>query len=129
MGIDATSIIINEFAVRPDLLRRAVAQHQSWTEQQLGVSLSDVVILETELDIAQIGIELLLAIRRMPYLPWQGETDLATFSGSDRQLRRLGMIAHVHIGVLIGLLSSHSSCWLGRRIHFGYGGSHLPLNC
>ena len=62
MGIDATSIIINEFAVRPDLLRRAVAQHRSWIEQQLGVSLSDVVILETELDIAQIGIELLLAI-------------------------------------------------------------------
>src|ERR1035438_8981181 len=57
-----TTTIVNEFAVRPDLLRRAVAQHRSWIEQQLGVSLSDVVIFETELDIAQIGIELLLAI-------------------------------------------------------------------
>ena len=35
MGISATSIV-NEFAVRPDLLRRAVAQHRSWIEQQLG---------------------------------------------------------------------------------------------
>jgi hypothetical protein len=61
MGRSATTIV-NEFAVRPDLLRRAVAQHRSWIEQQLGVSLSDVVILETELDVAQIGIELLLAI-------------------------------------------------------------------
>src|ERR1039458_10206390 len=62
MGIDATSIIINEFAVRSDLVRRAIAQHQTWIEQQLGVSLSDVVILESDLDIAQIGVELLLAI-------------------------------------------------------------------
>jgi hypothetical protein len=53
MGIDATSIIINEFAVRSDLLRRAVAQHQTWIEQQLGVSPSDVVILESDLDIAR----------------------------------------------------------------------------
>jgi len=61
MGISATSIV-NEFAVRPDLLRRAVAQHKSWIEQQLGVSLSEAVILETDLDITQIGIELILAI-------------------------------------------------------------------
>ena len=61
MGISATSIV-NEFAVRPDLLRRAVAQHRSWIEQQLGVSLCDVVILETDLDLTQIGIELILAI-------------------------------------------------------------------
>jgi DNA polymerase III delta prime subunit len=61
MGISATSIV-NEFAVRPDLLRRAVAQHRSWIEQQLGVSLSEAVILETDLDITQIGIELILAI-------------------------------------------------------------------
>jgi DNA polymerase III delta prime subunit len=61
MGISATSIV-NEFAVRPDLLRRAVAQHRSWIEQQLGVSLSEAVILETDLDLTQIGIELILAI-------------------------------------------------------------------
>ena len=61
MWISATSIV-NEFAVRPDLLRRAVAQHRSWIEQQLGVSLSEAVILETDLDITQIGIELILAI-------------------------------------------------------------------
>lgn len=56
-----TTTIVNEFAVRPDLVRRAIAQHQTWIEQQLGVSLSDVVILESDLDIVQIGIELLLA--------------------------------------------------------------------
>jgi AAA+ superfamily predicted ATPase len=62
MGVEATSITINEFAVRPDLVRRAVAQHQTWIEQQLGVPLSEVVILETDLDVAQIGVELLLAL-------------------------------------------------------------------
>ena len=62
MGIDATSIVISEFAVRPDLLRRAVAQHRSWIELQLGAPLSEAVILETDLDLAQIGVELLLAI-------------------------------------------------------------------
>src|ERR1017187_7982050 len=62
MGIDATSIIINEFAVRSDLLRLAVAQHRSWIELQLGAPLSEAVILETDLDLTQIGIELLLAI-------------------------------------------------------------------
>ena len=61
MGRSATSIV-NEFAVRPDLVRRAIAQHRTWIEQQLGVPLSDVVILESELDIAQIGIELLLSL-------------------------------------------------------------------
>ena len=61
MGRCATTIV-NEFAARPDVLRRAVAQHKSWIEQQLGVSLSDVVILESDLDIAQIGIELFLAV-------------------------------------------------------------------
>jgi hypothetical protein len=47
-------IIINEFAVRPDLLRRAVAQHRIWIEQQLGLSLSEAVILESDLDIATL---------------------------------------------------------------------------
>src|ERR1035438_7758598 len=61
MGISATTIV-NEFAVRPDLLRRAVDQHRIWIEQQLGVPLSETVILETDLDITQIGIELILAI-------------------------------------------------------------------
>jgi hypothetical protein len=61
MGRSATSIV-NEFAVRPDLVRRAIVQHKTWIEQQLGVPLCDVVILETDLDLTQIGIELLLAI-------------------------------------------------------------------
>ena len=58
----STTTIVNEFAVRPELVRRAIAQHRTWIEQQLGVPLSDVVILESELDIAQIGIELLLSL-------------------------------------------------------------------
>lgn len=57
-----TTTIVNEFAVRPDLVRRAIAQHQTWIEQQLGASLSDAVILESDLELAQIGVELLLAI-------------------------------------------------------------------
>jgi len=61
MGKCATAIV-NEFAARPDVLRRAVAQHKSWIEQQLGVSLSDVVILETDLDLAQIGVELFIQV-------------------------------------------------------------------
>ena len=61
MGRCATTIV-NEFAARPDVLRRAVAQHKSWIEQQLGVSLSDVVILETDLDLAQIGVELFIPV-------------------------------------------------------------------
>jgi hypothetical protein len=44
------------------VLRRAVAQHKSWIEQQLGVSLSDAVILETDLDLAQIGVELFIPV-------------------------------------------------------------------
>jgi hypothetical protein len=64
MGRYMTGTIINEFATRPELLRRAIAQHQSWIEQQLGVPLSDVVILETDLDIAQIGVELFLGFQQ-----------------------------------------------------------------
>jgi hypothetical protein len=56
-----TTTIVNEFAVRPDLVRRAIAQHKAWIEQQLGVPLSDAVILESDLDVAQIGIELFLS--------------------------------------------------------------------
>jgi hypothetical protein len=62
MESSMTDIVINEFAVRPELLRQAVAQHRSWIEQQLGASLPEAVILETDLDIAQIGIELLLPV-------------------------------------------------------------------
>jgi hypothetical protein len=57
-----TALRINEFATRPDLLRRAVVQHQSWIEQQLGVALSKAVILESDFDIAQVGAELLLGL-------------------------------------------------------------------
>ena len=46
-----TTTIVNEFAVRPDLLRRAIAQHKTWIEEQLEVSLSDAVILESDLDL------------------------------------------------------------------------------
>ena len=46
----STTTIVNEFAVRPDLVRRAIAQHKSWIEQQLGVSLSEAVILEPDFD-------------------------------------------------------------------------------
>jgi hypothetical protein len=50
MGRSTTSILVNEFAARPDMLRRAVVQHKSWIDQQLGVSLSEAVILEPDFD-------------------------------------------------------------------------------
>jgi hypothetical protein len=59
-----TNLTITEFATRPDMLRRAVAEHRIWIEQQLGASLPEIVMLESDLDIAQIGVELLLAIPR-----------------------------------------------------------------
>lgn len=55
-----TGTIVNEYSTRSDLLRSAITQHKTWIEQQLGVSLADVIIVESDLDIAQIGIELFL---------------------------------------------------------------------
>ena len=62
MGTDATTILVNEYAARPELLRQAVARHKTWIEQQLGVSLSDVIILDSDLDLSQVGIKMLLGI-------------------------------------------------------------------
>jgi hypothetical protein len=69
MRNSTTEIVINEFAVRSDLLRRTLDRHRTWIEKELGVSLADAVILETDPDIAQIGNELILAIPSVQRTP------------------------------------------------------------
>jgi hypothetical protein len=65
----ATDFAITEFAVRPDLLRRAVAKHQAWIEGQLGAPLSEAVVLQSDLDLAQLGVELVLGMRQSSPIP------------------------------------------------------------
>ncbi len=50
----------HDYATRPALLRRAIDAQQSWIEEKLGVSVSDTVIFETRLNLAQIGLEKIL---------------------------------------------------------------------
>lgn len=60
--MDGTATNLTEFAVRPNLLRRAVAKHQGWIEEQLGAPLSEMAIIETDLEIAQLGVGLVLSV-------------------------------------------------------------------
>jgi hypothetical protein len=57
---------IHEFATRPALLRRALEFHQDWIERTLGVALADVVIFQVDLNLAQIGVEKILACSIRP---------------------------------------------------------------
>jgi ATPase family associated with various cellular activities (AAA) len=57
----STNVSVHEFATKPILLRRALETHQAWIETTLGTSFSDVVILETHLELTQIGAERILA--------------------------------------------------------------------
>jgi hypothetical protein len=52
---------MHEFATKPTVLRKALEFHQAWIETTLGTSFSDVVILETHLELTQIGAERILA--------------------------------------------------------------------
>jgi hypothetical protein len=51
----------HEFVTRPALLRKAVEFHQSWIETTLGISIADVVIFQLDLNLAQVGVEKILA--------------------------------------------------------------------
>jgi ATPase family associated with various cellular activities (AAA) len=57
---------IHEFATRPALLRRALEFHQDWIERTLEVTLADVVIFQVDLNLAQIGVEKILACSSRP---------------------------------------------------------------
>jgi hypothetical protein len=56
----------HEFATRPALLRKALEFHQNWIETILGVAIADVVIFQTDLNLAQIGVEKFLACSNRP---------------------------------------------------------------
>jgi hypothetical protein len=56
----------HEFATRPALLRKALEFHQAWIETTLGVALADIVIFQIDLNLAQIGIEKILACSNRP---------------------------------------------------------------
>jgi hypothetical protein len=57
---------VHEFAARPTLLRKALEFHQEWIEATLGVALADVVIFQVDLNLAQIGVEKILACSSSP---------------------------------------------------------------
>jgi hypothetical protein len=52
--------LLHEFLPSPVLLRKTLESHQSWMEAKLGVALADAVILEVDIDLAQIGVEKIL---------------------------------------------------------------------
>jgi hypothetical protein len=68
----------HKFTTRPALLRKALEFHQGWIETTLGVALADVVIFQVDLNLAQIGVEKILAC-----------SSLREASRAVRRLRRL----------------------------------------
>jgi hypothetical protein len=57
----STNVRTHEFATRPALLRKALEFHQAWIETTLGVAIADAVIFQIDLNLAQIGVEKILA--------------------------------------------------------------------
>ncbi|QNI32001.1 hypothetical protein H7849_23805 [Alloacidobacterium dinghuense] len=52
-----------EFVARPMLIRRALAEHQTWIEEKLGVPLSDAIIFDrVDKNLPQVGLEKVLAL-------------------------------------------------------------------
>jgi hypothetical protein len=66
----------HDYATRPALLRRAIDAQQKWIEEKLGVPVSDTVIFETRLNLAQIGLERILGC-------------VQAHPGTPREIRRL----------------------------------------
>jgi hypothetical protein len=60
------STSMHEFATRPTVLRKALEFHQEWIEATLGCALADVVIFQVDLNLAQIGVEKILACSSRP---------------------------------------------------------------
>jgi hypothetical protein len=57
---------MHEFATRPTVLRKALEFHQEWIEATLGIALADVVMFQVDLNLAQIGVEKILACSSRP---------------------------------------------------------------
>lgn len=53
---------LHNYATRPALLRNAIDAQREWIEAKIGVPLSDAVIVETGLNLAQIGVEKVLGL-------------------------------------------------------------------
>jgi ATPase family associated with various cellular activities (AAA) len=62
----STNVRTHEFATRPALLRKALEFHQAWIETTLGVAFADVVIFQIDHNLAQIGVEKILACSDRP---------------------------------------------------------------
>jgi hypothetical protein len=63
------SEIPGSFPTKALAVRRALEIHQGWLEQQLGVPLSDAVILEVEQDLTQIATERVLGVGDLESIP------------------------------------------------------------
>lgn len=50
-------------------IRRALEAHKGWLEQQLAVPLSDMVVMETDVDLTQIGAERVLGCGDLESVP------------------------------------------------------------
>jgi ATPase family associated with various cellular activities (AAA) len=60
------SLRMNQSSTKPTLLRRALESHQAWIETTLGAPFSEVLILEVNLDLTQIGAERILDCSNRP---------------------------------------------------------------
>ena len=80
MGIGHTKALENaaDFPTKASAIRKAVEAHKDWVEQQLCVPLSDAVVLETALDLTQIGSEHVLGF---------GDDPKSVSTGTLRRLR------------------------------------------
>jgi len=53
---------LHDFVARPAILRRAISLYQAWIEEQLGVPVSECVIVESPHNVCQLGVEKILAL-------------------------------------------------------------------
>src|SRR5580700_5031967 len=54
--------ISHQFVTRSALIRRAIAAHQSWIEAQLGVQMSETVVVDGLPNLSQVGVQKYLGI-------------------------------------------------------------------
>jgi len=57
---------VSNCAPRPALIRRAIEPQRRWIEAQIGISLSEAVLVESRLNLAQIGVEKVLGHMQDP---------------------------------------------------------------
>jgi len=52
---------------RPAILRAAISRYEAWIEEQLGVPISECVIVESPHNVSQLGIEKILALNHREF--------------------------------------------------------------